>query len=82
MGNKVFQKSYHFEDFFWTGSGDGPVTEDLFSNDTDLDGSVVQESSFETWKTTTVFHTTTILFATVYPNLQGCSEQDCVPQVN
>ncbi|EEB13875.1 hypothetical protein Phum_PHUM262900 [Pediculus humanus corporis] len=77
---KIYQKSYNFEDFFWTGSGDGPVGE--FNNITNSQTIFIHPSSLETWKTTTVFHTTTILFATVYPDARGCFEHECVPEIS
>lgn len=81
IDHKTLQKNYRFEDFFWTGSGDGPLIEGSLGNYTEPKINEVDETSFETWRTTTVFHTTTILFATVYPNIGGCPNFDCIPQV-
>lgn len=77
----IFQRNYQLEDFFWTGSGDGPVLEDSLNNETDSESKGFRDERFDGWRTTTVFHTTTILFATVYPDGESCSYTGCKPKV-
>lgn len=72
-------RHYRLEDFFWTGSGDGPNIEDSFGNETTTEETPPAD---QTWKTTTVFHTTTIVFATVFPKPGDCGSQGCTPHVS
>ncbi|KAL0273396.1 UNVERIFIED_CONTAM: hypothetical protein PYX00_006066 [Menopon gallinae] len=78
----IFQRNYQLEDFFWTGSGDGPVIEDSLTNETDSESRGFRDDRFDGWRTTTVFHTTTILFATVYPDGESCSFTGCKPKTS
>ncbi|KAK6637632.1 hypothetical protein RUM44_008054 [Polyplax serrata] len=53
--DKFVQKKYNFEDFFWTGSGDGSLLDDFYHNDTGTTTTVIlQSSQSDTWRTTTI----------------------------